>query len=300
MQKLNAMQKLKLIALPLFFLAQAAHAQRNPLVDAQWLKNRLPAGKLVVFHISQEENYKNEHIPGAVFISPSEYTVDDDPRVFDLPEETALKSLLESNGVGNDTDVVIYTGENWIPLVTRLYFTLDYLGHAGKTYILDGGLAAWKAAGGAVSQEIPKPAKAVFQPKPNPELLVSGDQVKASIDKAGTSIVDCRAPVFYQGIEPTHGARKGRVPGAKNIPYNTLYDNAGSGAYKFKSAEQLAEIFEGQGLSKDKELVLYCHIGMQLTVVYTAARMLGYENVKIYDGSFHEWGPDESLPIELD
>ena len=62
----------------------------------------------------------------------------------------------------------------------------------------------------------------------------------------------------------------------------------------------MTTIFEGQGLKKNRSVVLYCHIGMQLTVIYTAAKMLGYEDIRIYDGSFHEWGPDETLPIEVD
>ncbi|MEP5614156.1 MAG: rhodanese-like domain-containing protein, partial [Cyclobacteriaceae bacterium] len=71
-------------------------------------------------------------------------------------------------------------------------------------------------------------------------------------------------------------------------------------AYKFKALDEIEGIFEGQKLKKDQNIVLYCHIGMQLTVVYTAAKLLGYENVKMYDGSFREWGPDETLPIEVD
>ncbi|MEP1095466.1 MAG: rhodanese-like domain-containing protein [Cyclobacteriaceae bacterium] len=275
-------------------------AQESRLVNAEWLQNRMEKENLVIFHIGREDAYNKEHIVGAVYMQPSEYTYEDDVRVFDLPTDQELKSLFESKGVSNNKDVVIYTPKNWIPLVTRLYFTLDYLGHGHKTYILDGGLVAWKDSNGNISNEIPKLTKGNFDIEPNMNLLADKEEVLASIEDERVDIVDCRAQVYYTAIEATHGARKGRVPGAKTIPYTTLYQETDIGAYKFKTLDQISEIFEGQELKKDQSIVLYCHIGMQLTVVYTAAKLLGYKNVKMYDGSFREWGPDETLPIEVD
>jgi len=284
----------------IFLLPSAISAQESRLVDAEWLQKRMGKGNLVIFHIGREEDYQKEHIDGAIYLAPSEYTYDDDVRVFDLPTDEVLKDLFESKGVSNNKDVVIYTPKNWIPLVTRLYFTLDYLGHGSKTYILDGGLVAWKAIDGDVSERAPELVKRSFDIKPNINLLADKQEVLASIEDENVDIVDCRAQVYYTAIEATHGARKGRVPGAKTIPYTTLYQETDIGAYKFKTLDEIAEIFESQKLKKNQDIVLYCHIGMQLTVVYTAAKLLGYEKVKMYDGSFREWGPDETLPIEID
>ncbi|MEL7002049.1 MAG: rhodanese-like domain-containing protein [Bacteroidota bacterium] len=294
------MKKIYLIITALLITTAGVYSQKNRLVGSEWLQNRIPKGDLVIFHVGLEEDYKKGHIDGAILMEPSEYTYEDDVRVFDLPTDENLKELFESKGVSNETDVVIYTPTNWIPLVTRLYFTLDYLGHGDKTYILNGGLVAWKANGGNISTDASTVNKGLFNIKPNLSLLADQSNVLASIDNSKVNIVDCRAQVYYQGIEPTHGGRKGRVPGAKTIPYTSLYQKTDNGAYKFKSIDEIKEIFEGQGLDKNKDLLLYCHIGMQLTVVYTAAQMLGFENIKIYDGSFHEWGPDQSLPIEID
>ncbi len=293
------MKNIYLSLIVILMASASISAQNSRLVDSEWLKDRIQKDNLVIFHVGTKKDYNKEHIKGAQLMAPSEYTYEDDVRVFDLPTDEELKALFESKGVSNTTDVVIYTPKSWIPLVTRLYFTLDYLGHGQKTYILDGGLVAWKHAKGVISDEKPTIAKGTFEIKPNASLLANKDKMLASIDDAEVDIVDCRAQVYYAGIEPTHGARKGRVPTAKTIPYTSLYQETDIGAYKFKSLEEIAEIFDAQGLKNDRDLVLYCHIGMQLTVIYTAAQMLGYKNIKIYDGSFHEWGPDETLPIEV-
>lgn len=295
------MLNLKIIGCLLFLFAGELTAQnRDRLVSPEWLEKRMKEGNLVIFHIGRAPDYQEAHIPGAVFISSQEYTIDDDVRVFDLPEKAALQSLFEKKGLTNDHMVVIYTAENWIPLVTRLYFTLDYLGHGAKTFILDGGMKEWQSKGGPLTSEVPEVTPGNFQITPDDNLLADRAYVRSALENDAIDIVDCRSAVYYTGIEPTRGARNGRMPGAKTIPYTSLYEASDSGAYKFIDTDRMRKIFLAQGLSPDRELVLYCHIGMQLTVVYTTAQILGYQNIKIYDGSFHEWGPDESLPVELD
>ena len=300
MSKIQNMKKISIL-LVLFTASLTGYNKPvNMVKDAEWMKERLATGNLVVFHIGRAEDFEKEHIPDAVFIDGQDYTWGDDTHVFDLPPLDKFEKFLEVSGISNDTEIVIYAATSWVPMVTRLYFTLDYLGMGNKTYILDGGLVAWKAINGEVTDEVSKPRKGKFTPSINESLIVDKDYMKKAVEKKST-IVDCRASVYYQGIEMNkmHGGRKGRIPGSKTIPYTSLTIKS-SGMVKFKKLQQLEEIFKAQGLQKDDEILLYCHIGMQLTVVYTAAKMLGYEDVKIYDGSFHEWGPDESLPVELE
>ncbi len=269
------------------------------LIDSDELKEKMKNKNLLIFQVGNEKKYKKEHIPGAVLLNPSEFTYDDDVKVFDLPSVENLKNLLESKGVSSASEVVIYAGD-YIPTMTRFYFTLNYLGLGDKTYILDGGLAAWKAAGGVVTNKIPTPRKAVFNVQPNKILVADKAYVQSVIDHKTTMIIDCRASVYYQGIDVNmmHGGRKGHIKSAKTIPYTSLWEESG-GISKFKSLKDITAIFKAQGLKKDQDIVLYCHIGLQLTVVYTAARMLGYENIKVYDASFHEWGADASLPVSV-
>ena len=268
-------------------------------MDPDWLAEKQKEGNIVVLHIGMEEDFNKEHVPGAQYVGPGDYTYDDKEKniIFDRPEDAILKSFLESKGISNETTVVVYTPVNWVPLVTRLYFTLDYLGHGDKTYILDGGLVAWKASGRETSKKIIEPEKGKFNIKSNASLLADTDYVFESIENESNTIIDCRSEAYYAAIKPTHGARLGRIPSAKNIPYTSLYEASDIGAYKFKSLDDLESIFTSQGLDKGEPLVLYCHIGMQLTVVYTAAKMLGYKDIKMYDPSYNVWGKDEALPI---
>lgn len=294
------MRKLNLLILLVVLGTSAINAQKpSILVEASWLADRVEKDNLLIFHIGREEDYNKEHIPGAVFISPSEYTYDDESKniVFDRPEDEKLKTLFESKGLSNSKEVVIYTPGGWIPLVTRLYFTLDYLGHGDKTFILDGGLAAWKSGGREVSAEKPELTKGSFKIQPNTALLADTDYVRESIDNEENIIIDCRSEVYFKGIEATHGARAGKIPGSVNIPYGSLYEASDIGAYEFKPMTEIEEIFKAKGLNKNQPIVLYCHIGMQLTVIYTTAKMLGFKDIRMYDGSFNVWGKDESLPI---
>jgi thiosulfate/3-mercaptopyruvate sulfurtransferase len=198
------MQKLKLIGLPLLFFAFAVSAQKTDiLVSTDWLKAHLNDNNLVIFHIGMDHAYEAEHIPGAVYINSHEYTVDDDTHIFDFPTDEALKNLLESKGVSSTSNIVIYTAENWVPLVTRLYVTLDYLGYASQAHILDGGLLTWKAAGGEVTKLVPAPKKGNFAIKPNPAIRADKAYVLKSVSDPKNDIVDCRASVFYTGIEAT-------------------------------------------------------------------------------------------------
>jgi len=294
------MQKL-IFMLSAVVLSHAAMAQSNILLDAAALKEKLGKKELVILHVSQEDLYKKEHIPGAQFVQEGSFTIDEGSHAFDLPPVSDLQTLFESKGVTKNSQIVIYTDGNFKPVTTRLLFTLDYLGFGNQVSILDGGLIAWKASGGKITNEVPPTIRSSLQLTPRKDLVVDKEYVRNNLGKQQTTIIDCRAAVFYQGIEvlEMHGGRKGRIPGAKSIPFASLYDKTERGSYEFKSLVELKKIFDQQGIKKGDQIILYCHIGLQLTVVYTASKLLGYDNVKVFDGSFHEWGADKSLPVEL-
>lgn len=297
---MNKKSIIVLIALLLFYPI-FAQSKESKLVSPQWLSDRIEDENLIVLHVDNEKGYNESHIPGAQFISWKEYTFEDENHVFDLPQIDSLKLVFERKGINNNSTIVLYVDSNWIPMMSRVYLTLDYLGLSKNTYLLDGGLALWKAEGRETSTMIPESTKGDLTFNINHKIIVNSKYVKEAIKDPDINIVDARASVYYQGIEAGNGgkSRKGRIPKAKTIPFTSLFGKNSNGSFTFLEKTQLEEIFINQELDKEKELVLYCHIGMQLSAVYVVAKYLGYENVKVYDGSFYEWGPDETLPVEL-
>lgn len=297
------MQKGLLLSVYLILINLLLFAQNDKsiLVTPEWVSERLNDEQLLILHVDNEKSYKKAHIPGAQFISWKEYTYEDEDQIFDLPSTEKLKEMFQNKGINNNSIIVLYVESNWIPMMSRVYLTLDYLGLSKNVYLLDGGLALWKAQGRTTTTEIPEPKTGGFTVNIKENLVVNTEYVKGAINNPNINIVDGRASVYYQGIEAGNGgkSRKGRIPGAKTIPFTSLYEKNENGSFTFLEKNDLEKIFNGQGLDKTKELLLYCHIGMQLSAVYVVAKQLGYKDVKVYDGSFYEWGPDESLPIEL-
>ncbi|MEQ9404904.1 MAG: rhodanese-like domain-containing protein [Cyclobacteriaceae bacterium] len=287
------------------FIMKLAIAQQPVIVDTDWLAARIENEKFTILHIGNQKDYEEGHIPGAQFVEPDAYIytsgMENDDKVYDLPELTVLEELLESSGITRESKIIVYPGATSHLAVTRLLFTLDYLGFKGQVSILSGGKAAWKAKGLDLTSEVPKVTTSDLSLSPNEQMVVSKQQVAQALNTQ-VKIVDCRASVFYNGIDVNkmHGGRKGHIPGAKTIPFMSLFEKAEGGYYQFISKESLADIFTEQGLKKNDEIILYCHIGLQLTSVYTTSQLLGYTNVRVFDGSFHEYGPDTSLPVVVD
>ena len=157
---------------------------------------------------------------------------------------------------------------------------------------MDGGLEAWKAEGRPTSTEVPNPAGGKFSPKLEPEMVVNADWLASRLKDPAVAIIDARDPEFFNGAD-THQARSGRIPGAKNLPFSTVIDEKG----KFKDQPTLTRMLEEAGVSDRSTVVTYCHIGQQATLVWFAARMLGYQ-ARLYDGSFQDWSARSELPVD--
>lgn len=295
---------LAILALALATGVAAQSPRERLVVDADWLAGRLGDANLVLLHVGPEEDYASAHIPGARHVSQRELSAQEDPEAgtglnLELPAPEQLVRALEAMGIGDDSRIVVYWGEDWVGAAARIVFTLDWIGLGDRTSILQGGMPAWTAAGHEVTDEAPPPARpADLTPRPRHELVVDADWVEAHLDARGYRIIDARAPVHYDGIQPTylHGepVRKGHVPGAANIPMPSLLDDS----VRLRPAEELRQLFEDAGVQPGDTIIGYCQIGQHATVLLFSARTLGYE-VKLYDGSFQDWGSQEQRPIEL-
>lgn len=269
---------------------------REPyIVSTAWLGEHLHDPSLVLIQIGKKEEYDAEHIPGARFLTLSDVST---PRgtglSLELPSIEKLDSVFESLGISDNSRIVVYFGNDWVSPTTRMFFTLEYVGLGGRTSILNGGLPVWKLEKRLVTAEVPKVSRGNFTPHPKSGMVVNAEWVNENLNKPLVAIIDARSPVYYDGTDAGGMPRAGHIPGAVNVPYDSLvHDNN-----EFKSPKELQEIFKKAGVKPGTKIVAYCHIGQQATLVYFTSKCLGY-NVSLYDGSFQDWSARKELPIEV-
>ena len=287
-------------------------AQQGPrdrlLVDAEWLRAHAQDDDLVLLHVGPESEYAAGHIPGARHVTLDMIAAPEDHDAgaglsLQLPEPAALARTLEGLGVSDGSRIVVYWGpEGWATPAARVVFTLDWIGLGSRTSVLQGGMDAWTAAGGTPTSEVAAAGAGRragrVTPRPRADLVVDADWVLAHLEAPEFRIVDARAEVHYDGIQPSYlhrqPVRLGHIPGAANVPVFSVLDEHGN----VRSEAELRALFEGAGVRPGQTVVGYCHLGQFATLMLFAARTLGYD-VKLYDGSFQDWGSQERLPVEL-
>jgi thiosulfate/3-mercaptopyruvate sulfurtransferase len=265
------------------------------IVTTDWLAKHLNDKSLVLLHVGEKKEYDAAHIPGAQFIQMSDIST---PRgeglILELPSVDQLKATFEKFGVSDNSRIVIYFGKDWVTPTTRVYFTLDYLGLGDRASILDGGLPAWVAEKRPVTTEVMAARHGKFAPRPNRELVVDANWVKANLSKPGVAIVDARDSKFFTGAEKGMMPRAGHIPSAKSIPFGSVTQDVN---LKFESPDVLRKIFADAGVKQSDSVATYCHIGQQASLLYFVARYLGYD-AHLYDGSFQDWSNRPELPVE--
>lgn len=287
-----------LLALAALTLGSSEPRAAEPLlVSTTWLAQHLNDRGLIIFQIGDQTSrpaYDQGHIPGAQFLNPFQDL--STPRVpgalsLELPSAEVLDSVLEAKGVSDDSRVVLYWARGYYSPTSRALFTLEYAGLAGRVSILDGGLELWTREGRSLSTEVPAPARGSFTVKPHPELVADAGFVKARLEDPAFRIVDARDTSFYNGRETRQG-RNGHIPGAASVPFATMVDTTGI----VRPVTVLRQQFADAGVKDGQTVVTYCHIGQQASLVWFAARLLGYD-AKMYDGSFQDWAQRTELPV---
>lgn len=269
------------------------------LVSARQLSRELANPALVLIYVGPKEDYDAGHVPGARFVEMQDLAAapaPDRPKL-ELPAETDLRERLEKLGISDKSNIVVIPGADWGSPATRVVYTLQAAGLGSRTRLLEGGSGGWKRAGLATSTVVPAaaaPGKLTL--KADRSIVVTHDWVQARLGTPGFHLIDARAPMFFEGPGMTdprgmqHAA--GHIPGAHNIPFNTLFNDS----LEFLPRAELQRHFADAGVQPGDTVVAYCHIGQQATVVLFAARLTGHP-IKLYDGSFTEWD-SLKLPIE--
>ena len=284
------------VLLPLLLVTGAQN--RDLLVSAGWLRANQKNPRLVVLHVARDRaDYDRGHVPEARFVQASTLWTSAGPGV-ELPTIAYLDSLFESAGVSSDSRIILY-GEAWT--TPRAFLALDYLGLGDQSAILDGGLPGWKALGNAVTTEAPVVTAGTIEPKPRNDLVVDADWLKQHLDDPRVAVIDGRSPEEYAGtVEVERLPRYGHLPGAKNLPWDRTYSDGPGALNGVASAlvdpKQLGALLAAAGVTKDKQIVTYCTVGLRASHLYFVARMMGY-HPKIYDGSMRDWSPRTDLPL---
>jgi CubicO group peptidase (beta-lactamase class C family) len=277
-------------ALLVFFAAAVANAAANSsmLVSADWLAQHLNDDSLVILHVGAQKDYDAGHIPGARLVTLADISVTGATGLrLELPPVAELEKAFGRLGVGDATRVVVYAGTDSVQSATRVWFTLDSLGAGERASLLDGGLAAWRNSGHTVSTEATKAEARTFTAHPA-QRVVTADWVRAHLEDGDVQLLDARLPEFYNGASAGGMPRAGHIPGARNVPYNSVLGVDG----KLKPADELRTLVRQAPLT-----VSYCHLGQQATVLYFVARYLG-QDARLYDGSFQDWSRSPELPVE--
>jgi thiosulfate/3-mercaptopyruvate sulfurtransferase len=290
-----------LILAALLFAAPAAalaapcggHGDRTTMVvTTTWLAAHQSDPNLVVLAVGDKSEYGKSHIPGSLYLDYRDMSAQGG-LTLELPPMAELAETFGKLGVSDDSRIVLYTIANGTTQTARVYLTLDAMGLGARTSILDGGLPVWQGESRSVTAEVRavKPGRVV--PCPQTDVIATLDYVRANLRHAGIDIVDARDPEYYSGASVSRN-RAGHIAGATSIPYGSLVDEKG----KLKSGEALQQQFRAAGVKTGDQIVAYCHIGQQASLLYFVSRYLGYD-VRLFDGSWEEWARHPELPAEM-
>ena len=270
------------------------------LVTSGWLADHLGDAGVVVAEVDENPDlYDEGHIPGAVKLH---WKLDlQDPIERDIVDKATFERVLGERGIGNDTTVVLYGDKNnWF--AAYAYWYLKVYGHV-DVRILDGGRQKWIDEGRALTTDAPSPAAKSYSAKERDESIRAyRDQVREWLGKSDRALVDVRSPGEYAGdliappgYEQEGAQRAGHIPSAASIPWASAVRDDGT----FKTADELSSLYGGKGITPDKQVTAYCRIGERSAHTWFVLReLLGYEDVKNYDGSWTEWGNLVDVPIE--
>ncbi|WP_069650267.1 sulfurtransferase [Caloranaerobacter ferrireducens] len=279
----------------------AEYANPEVIVSALKAKEIIDNNKnVVVIDIRKSPEYLLGHIPGAVNIWRPDYESENYPFGGMRAEKEKVEKLLGSLGIDNDTFILLYDGKGDYD-AARLWWILDMYGHE-KMALIDGGIDGWKAAGLELTTAKPEitPKEYKFKGKVDESKLATLEDVKAAMNDPNVIILDTRSIKEFTGETLKKGAyRKGRIPTSVWIEYKEAI-NVGEGEDKtFKTVEELKKIYESKGITPDKTIIAYCQSAVRSAhTTFVLTQLLGYENVKNYDGSWIEWSYNKDLPIE--
>lgn len=289
-----------LLALFLFtflFVSQQtviAGTEAQALVETSWLADNLKKPEVRIVYVAttnqnDKASFDSKHIPGSAYL--------DIPTLMgtfgsgNAPDKASFEALMSKLGISNDSHVVLYTGFGGhsfgAPFVAGAFWLMDYHGHKNIS-ILNGGLKKWLDEKREATSETAKITPASYKAaSSDASIFADADYVLKNIKNPKTTLLDTRAADEYKGTNPLGNKRSGHIPGSINVDFYLTNLNQNE---TFKSVSELKTAYESNGITKDKEIVVYCQGGIRAAHTYIVLKhLLGYPKVRNYVGSIGEW-----------
>lgn len=281
----------------------ASHLELNYLITAHELKKAISTEELTIIDTREASAYAKAHIPGAINIhSIFTYLATERNGGLNKLAETFINEF-SAAGISANDSVVIYedTLSNGFGQSGRGYFLLKYLGH-NKVLVLDGGFAAWEAAGLESTTIVPVKPKTIYHATIDNSIVASKKEILAALEDKEIVLLDCRDRDEWIGESSSpygkdFSPRKGRIPGAVWMEWYELFDRS-TGIPFFKTDEQILALCNSVGITKESNVIIYCFKGSRASTALIAFNKAGIKKVRNYFASWNEWAEDPSLPID--
>ena len=273
--------------------ALTGYANADLLVSNQQVADQMAEMTVRLIDVRSPEHYALGHLPEAVNLPVATLTQNRDGIPGMLAPIATIEQELGNRGVSRQTRVVIYDAFGGVQ-ATRLFWVLDYLGHP-RISVLQGGYEAWQGEERPVTREGVQPRVTRYQAQVDHSKLANLRWVQTRLQIPDVMRLDARSPAEFSGqVAGRQITRPGHIPGAVNVDW---VRNLTAAPRRFKSGDALRQLYQDVGVTPDKEIVVYCRTGVRASHDYFVLRLLGYDRVRLYDGSFVEWSSNGSAPV---